>query len=99
MTEIDKAARNIVDSLFYLNGLFEAGIMDFVKRGLIVTAIFIGTHIFMLIVIIVIMIAFYLRRLDSEYKRLRTIIGMIPLDVLAKDEIIKKRFTVEFSKI
>lgn len=73
--------------------------MDFVKRGLIVTAIFIGTHIFMLIVIIVIMIAFYLRRLDSEYKRLRTIIGMIPLDVLAKDEIIKKRFTVEFSKI
>ena len=99
MVTLDRAAYNIVDSLLYLNDLFVTGCKDFVKRGLIVTAVLIGTHILLLIIIIVIMIAFYLRRLDTEYKRLKTLIGMIPIDVLTRDKNVKAKFREEFGNI
>lgn len=96
---LNDAAVNIIEALLYLNDLFESGCKSFVKKGLIVTAILIGTHILMLIIIIVIMIAFYLRRLDSEYKRLRTLIGMIPIECLTKDETVKEKFREDFGNI
>ena len=81
----------ITDSLLYLNDLFNRGVSDFVTQSMIITAILIGTHIFLLLVLIVIMIAFYLRKLDSEYKRLRTLIGMIPLDFILRDREIREK--------
>lgn len=99
MQVLNDAAVNIVKSLLYLNGLFVSGVTDFVQGGLILTAILIGTHILMLIIIIVIMIAFYLRRLDSEYKRLRTLIGMIPIEILTRDKQVKEKFREEFGNI
>lgn len=92
---LDHASGTVIDALSYINDVFTEGVNSFVRQSLLVTAVLIGTHIFMLLVIIIIMIAFYLRRLDSEYKRLKTLIGMIPLEMVVKDEELKSKFQNE----
>lgn len=64
-----------------------------------VTAILVGVHMLLLVIVIFILIAFYLRRIDQEYKRLQTLIRMIPQEVLKKDKDIKRIYRQNYGNV
>lgn len=66
---------------------------------MVITACLIGLHMLMLVLVMVLMIAFYLRRIDAEFKRVQTLIRMIPVEVLKKDKDIKRFYRRNYGDI
>jgi len=99
MEVLDQASEYIFAAQFSLIDEFKSGVKDFLGSNLVITICLIGLHMLMLVGVIFIMIAFYLRRIDSEYKRLRTLIRMIPQEVLKKDKQVKHIYRRNYGDI
>lgn len=99
MEVLDQASGYIFAAQLSLIDEFKSGVKDFLGSGLVITSCLIGLHMLMLVIVIFIMIAFYLRRIDSEYKRLQTLIRMIPQEVLKKDKEVKHIYRRNYGDI
>jgi hypothetical protein len=96
MQTLDDAVLIVINSLRYMRELFQIASEDYLNRSTLITAILIGLHILFMLVMIVIIITYYLRRLTKEYSKMKSLMAMIPNEIMNKNKLFKDRYLKDF---
>ena len=83
---------NVIATLDYSHNLFMVALDSYTSTGTLLTGVLIGIHLVMLIILMSLIIIYYIRRLNSEFNKLKTVVGMIPISALTTNPEVKKVF-------